>query len=802
MSRSAEHFEELVATFDHKAEGANDLYQMYEVYNMYALVDLVDEVRTLVHDISLNLNADESHDDEAAYYAKKLRDLEPEAMFEAWIQMFRASYPPLTPDMRAAEQLFGLAEADYEAVSYCWGDSRRTASMSLNGQSFEAPASAVEALQRFRHSKNSRVVWIDAICIDQADLKEKQFQIEMMVDVYRTASRTLAWLGNVTEEYIDLAPMICEDIGTYLTTDEVSRVCIVGSQTGLCDWFRERDIEPRCELSLAVYHPLAPEQCVAASTICLQVVAEKLQILSSDTQSPYHNNAERCAAREVTRENVARELASRTTHSSADTLSEPFQPSPNRQAFQAIIDWMGQGVTAAVLVGLKALLNKPWFTRLWVFQEMVNSPKLLCHLGHKVIDWQHFTITMDMFLRADPAYIRSYFMLEEGDISMKFWSLRLRLAIASTPDASLLDLACDSHTLDVRVPQDRIFALLSMTQWARNGAPLPQELRPNYSLSVRDCMCLATKAMIQETRTLEVFYKLGVPIGIDRQASREEPSTKDAATHRDDVDEEWPSWCPKWHEPVSAKDHDLVPGPQVCANQGAQMYNTLCEGRKAVISSVNDLSSPAVLFLEGTVVDTIEATCSGDLLLQTRQHIDDVGDAMQRTIERVDGGLVEQFAALMQYSFTDPGLLLTLLETIRKPLQGSTSLSTAQLLEALLPPHTNYDAVRLVEQLNTPESHDDNLRALVIKAYEHLVRVCMRAMVFRSKAGRIGVGPPTTKPGDSVVILWGGLRPFILRPVAEHHAFLGVAHVQSIMHGEAVREWEEAGRAVTTFELR
>lgn len=51
------------------------------------------------------------------------------------------------------------------------------------------------ALQAFRHSEDVRILWADAICVNQEDPEEKNSQFSMMGKIYRSASRVLVWLG-------------------------------------------------------------------------------------------------------------------------------------------------------------------------------------------------------------------------------------------------------------------------------------------------------------------------------------------------------------------------------------------------------------------------------------------------------------------------------------------------------------------------------------------------------------------------------------------------------------------------------
>jgi hypothetical protein len=39
-------------------------------------------------------------------------------------------------------------------------------------------------------------MWIDAICIDQSNLKERSFQVKQMRKIYHQAIRTVIWLGD------------------------------------------------------------------------------------------------------------------------------------------------------------------------------------------------------------------------------------------------------------------------------------------------------------------------------------------------------------------------------------------------------------------------------------------------------------------------------------------------------------------------------------------------------------------------------------------------------------------------------
>ena len=84
---------------------------------------------------------------------------------------------------------------EYEALSYAWGDAEEERVIYVNGNPFGVTPNLEVALRYLRKPLQSRVLWIDAICIDQKNLTEKSHQVSMMRDIYKNASRVLVWLG-------------------------------------------------------------------------------------------------------------------------------------------------------------------------------------------------------------------------------------------------------------------------------------------------------------------------------------------------------------------------------------------------------------------------------------------------------------------------------------------------------------------------------------------------------------------------------------------------------------------------------
>ena len=62
--------------------------------------------------------------------------------------------------------------ARYEALSYTWGKPAFTARLSCSGVEFPITQNLYHALRYLRHAHESRLLWVDALCINQSDLEE------------------------------------------------------------------------------------------------------------------------------------------------------------------------------------------------------------------------------------------------------------------------------------------------------------------------------------------------------------------------------------------------------------------------------------------------------------------------------------------------------------------------------------------------------------------------------------------------------------------------------------------------------
>ncbi|KAF2671445.1 hypothetical protein BT63DRAFT_217171 [Microthyrium microscopicum] len=119
----------------------------------------------------------------------------------------RSKYRNLGPDR-------SLTKVQFEALSYVWGpkddgyyvtvipkatitDSAARSCVKEKGKQYniKTRSNLYKALQCMRETRRSRIFWIDAICINQADIPERSLQVRRMGDIYAFAHRVVLWTG-------------------------------------------------------------------------------------------------------------------------------------------------------------------------------------------------------------------------------------------------------------------------------------------------------------------------------------------------------------------------------------------------------------------------------------------------------------------------------------------------------------------------------------------------------------------------------------------------------------------------------
>jgi hypothetical protein len=100
------------------------------------------------------------------------------------------SYEDLKND--AIRARFG---SDFYTLSYTWGSDDNPRWIRLNDKPFIVLNNLLEALKGIREDDQALLIWIDAICIDQQNIAERNKQVSFMAYIYQCSKKTIVWLG-------------------------------------------------------------------------------------------------------------------------------------------------------------------------------------------------------------------------------------------------------------------------------------------------------------------------------------------------------------------------------------------------------------------------------------------------------------------------------------------------------------------------------------------------------------------------------------------------------------------------------
>ncbi|KAK4203932.1 heterokaryon incompatibility protein-domain-containing protein [Triangularia verruculosa] len=98
---------------------------------------------------------------------------------------------------------------EYHALSYTWGEpifpevldvlSNNVGTLSRSVGVIYITKNLQSALKHLRQKDGPMLLWVDAICINQADVTERNSQVSNMPKIYKKASSTIVWLGDESD---------------------------------------------------------------------------------------------------------------------------------------------------------------------------------------------------------------------------------------------------------------------------------------------------------------------------------------------------------------------------------------------------------------------------------------------------------------------------------------------------------------------------------------------------------------------------------------------------------------------------
>ncbi|KAG6368589.1 hypothetical protein INS49_002802 [Diaporthe citri] len=162
---------------------------------------------------------------------------------------------------------------------------------------------------------------------------------------------------------------------------------------------------------------------------------------------------------------------------------------------------------APIIRGLLALLDEPWWSRIWVVQETVVSDNAVVYYKNISMPWDAFSKASLCYLTGKvteqlgsapsktygPPLARFHRLVNEIDTTKRDWN-------AFEPSA-LLPLLRKFRNRDAKEKGDKVFALVGLVNfWGQD-----QPLTPNYRLRPSKVYWETTKHLIRSSKTLAVL---------------------------------------------------------------------------------------------------------------------------------------------------------------------------------------------------------------------------------------------------------------------------------------------------------
>lgn len=98
----------------------------------------------------------------------------------------------------------------YSALSYCWGNAEQTRVVRLNTYQYSLHDNLWNFLRQMQNDKKFGYYWVDGLCIDQGNIRERNHQVGLMGEIYHNAKEVIIWLGMDAQGEIAL-----QELGKY-----------------------------------------------------------------------------------------------------------------------------------------------------------------------------------------------------------------------------------------------------------------------------------------------------------------------------------------------------------------------------------------------------------------------------------------------------------------------------------------------------------------------------------------------------------------------------------------------------------
>jgi hypothetical protein len=137
----------------------------------------------------------------------------------------------------------------YDALSYVWGNPNETLPIFIDEHVLHITTNLHAALLCLRDHSLERIIWVDAICINQTDKEDKKSQIQSMVRIYSQANRVIVWLGKAEDDSnqaLESIRSVAEDESTNVSNSQEAVLALLQRPWFKRVWVRKQTLDSIC----------------------------------------------------------------------------------------------------------------------------------------------------------------------------------------------------------------------------------------------------------------------------------------------------------------------------------------------------------------------------------------------------------------------------------------------------------------------------------------------------------------------------------------------------------------------------
>jgi hypothetical protein len=654
----------------------------------------------------------------------------------------------------------------YECLSYAWGHDDCGQFITVNGSSFMVSSTLYVALEHLRYRSQECKLWIDAICINQANTSERNSQVAIMRQIYRNAARVIIWIGPATESseqamaFLKIMATAKKNEDRNIQRNGVRVASDTSSELGpgpdrspwsppsasdhsveqvdvpeerVCSSFEpnnratsgDEDSVTSYAASLGREANSRPLLLHSTSALCDggnqssdTIQWERLKIylasICMTLRRRYSRYKDSRLSRKRWSEFVDAHTAMEATKNDFTITGYPILYSmfgnPHEDYFKEEWDSHWQAVDE--------LLARPWWGRTWIVQEVWCASDAVLQCGATKLKWKNFQKAMDYAEGWDDMgdHVKGTERQSQWETLRRRYTLAIHLAKARVNGSTLSSLLWNIWDRASTDPRDKVFAVLGLLGENKDG---DSTMEPDYRKSMDQIYReIAREIIIKESR-MDILLAASGVYGND----------------------ELPSWVPDWRSEATTRRPILLVNRQLLMKLAypGSMDMAILRGHgylaagssEAFALFSDDLRALTVLSKKW---DSIAEVCDADI-----------------TATSNDGFMDQICEFILRSTFISSRRRRS--ELTRRE-HDTDPQDTSMLMATLTGGGTIW--------------YDE---------YAPTMRNVMRQRrLFITKNGRIGIGPVDAQPHDVVFIISGCNFPITLRPREDMFGVVGEAY--------------------------